>query len=122
MLSLLHSYTTHGDPFISKFTSSLLETVSAPFFDSLASWIYYGELEDPSHEFFVERGSAVGAGTELSAINDGTKETWSSKYHFRKEMLPSFIPEDFGRKVRSTLIAAMSVMMCRTRNSCAEVW
>jgi len=25
--------------------------------------------------------------------------TWSERYRFKKEMLPSFVAEDFGRKV-----------------------
>ncbi|KAI3484004.1 hypothetical protein L1887_53018 [Cichorium endivia] len=54
LVSLIHSYTFNGDPFIRRFTSSLLDEVSKPFFHSLSLWIYEGELQDPFREFFVE--------------------------------------------------------------------
>lgn len=107
LLSLLHSYTVHGDPFIRSFTSTLLEKVSAPFFKSLASWIYEGELVDPSSEFFVERNSSTGTAmadgeegnTSGNANGNDDSQTWSGRYRFRKAMLPSFVSEDLGRKV-----------------------
>ncbi|CAD6581720.1 MAG: Microtubule-nucleating Tub4p (gamma-tubulin) complex component [Cyphobasidiales sp. Tagirdzhanova-0007] len=107
LLSFIHSYTAHGDPFIRSFTSSLLEKVSGPFFKSLAAWIYEGELVDPSAEFFVERNGNIGSGDNATERENGAGygrkvETWSGRYRFRREMLPSFVGEHFGSKIFST--------------------
>ncbi|GAA6044414.1 hypothetical protein JCM8097_007451 [Rhodosporidiobolus ruineniae] len=116
-LSTLHSYTSNGDPFISSFSSRLLQTLSVPFFSTLASWIYDGELHDPYDEFFVALNPALdGTADERWAARreelpygeraeeDGVAahELWSQKFRFRKEMLPSFLEESFGQKIFST--------------------
>ncbi|GAA5890728.1 hypothetical protein JCM6882_000637 [Rhodosporidiobolus microsporus] len=122
-LSTLHSYTSNGDPFISSFSSRLLQTLSVPFFSTLASWIYDGELRDPYDEFFVALNPALdGTGDERWAAGrrrredeDGmygepvaeeegvaAHELWAQKFEFRKEMLPAFLEEAFGKKIFST--------------------
>ncbi|GAA5859868.1 hypothetical protein JCM8547_004364 [Rhodosporidiobolus lusitaniae] len=127
-LSLLHAYTTNGDPFISSFSSRLLQTLSVPFFSTLSSWIYDGELRDPYDEFFValnpaldgrgdERWKTRAAGgfggdeggyggeamfRERSEEGVAAHELWAEKFEFRKEMLPSFLEEAFGKKIFST--------------------
>ncbi|PWZ00995.1 hypothetical protein BCV70DRAFT_205609 [Testicularia cyperi] len=123
LISLIHSYTFNGDPFIRKFTSRLLDEVSKPFFHSLSLWIYEGELQDPFQEFFVElnddprrsRANATastnananisGADADLLSFADlegDAASLWQNKFLFRKEMLPSFLQESFGRKIFST--------------------
>jgi gamma-tubulin complex component 3 len=123
LVSLIHSYTSHGDPFVRSFTDSLLEEVSRPFFHSLGKWIYEGELLDPFDEFFVELnpemrdvefgrqralglgGAGLGSDFAIGALegNDARgvddHRLWQNKYAFRREMLPSFVNENFGRKV-----------------------
>ena len=97
----MHGYTAHGDPFIRSSTSGLLTQVSLPFFRSLSSWIYEGELVDPGDEFFVQRRSEYDAGSAEESIAIG-HEAWSGRYRFRKEMLPTFVEERFGKKVRQS--------------------
>ena len=99
LLSSLHGYTTHGDPFISSFTSSLLTRVSQPFFRSLAAWIYNGELLDPSDEFFVRARRKHQDRSRDQDDSTSAAESWNGRYKFRKEMLPSFLNESFGKKV-----------------------
>ncbi|SPO22753.1 related to Spindle pole body component alp6 [Ustilago trichophora] len=116
LVSLIHSYTFNGDPFIQRFTSGLLDEVSKPFFHSLSLWIYEGELQDPFREFFVElnddpckagqsRSSASGADGDVPSFSDldgDAASLWQNKFVFRKEMLPSFLQDSFGRKIFST--------------------
>ncbi|GAA6017566.1 hypothetical protein JCM11491_005285 [Sporobolomyces phaffii] len=123
-LTTLHSYTSNGDPFIRTFSSRLLKTLSVPFFSTLSSWIYQGELRDPYSEFFVElnpalgndgderwkrRGEGGGGDYWANSFDDGSgekgvpsHELWADKFSFRKEMLPGFLEESFGRKIFST--------------------
>ncbi|GAA6006006.1 hypothetical protein JCM10207_007304 [Rhodosporidiobolus poonsookiae] len=116
-LSTLHAYTSNGDPFISSFSSRMLQTLSVPFFATLSSWIYDGELRDPYDEFFVALNPALdGNGDERWAARredpvfgeraeeDGVAphELWAQKFSFRREMLPAFLEESFGKKIFST--------------------
>ncbi|GAA5976158.1 hypothetical protein JCM11641_003297 [Rhodosporidiobolus odoratus] len=120
-LSTLHAYTSNGDPFISSFSCRLLQTLSVPFFSTLSSWIYDGELRDPFDEFFVALNPALdGNGDERwkarrveedrlgggpgRGDDDGVAphELWAEKFAFRKEMLPEFLEESFGKKIFST--------------------
>ena len=116
LVSLIHSYTFHGDPFIRQFTSQLLDEVSKPFFHSLSLWIYEGELQDPFDEFFVELNadpskpapSANKGGSDsidmpsFTDLEADAAALWQNKFIFRKQMLPSFLDESFGRKIFST--------------------
>uniref|UniRef100_A0A0K3C825 BY PROTMAP: gi/472586515/gb/EMS24034.1/ spindle pole body component Alp6 [Rhodosporidium toruloides NP11] gi/647397918/emb/CDR41343.1/ RHTO0S06e00936g1_1 [Rhodosporidium toruloides] n=2 Tax=Rhodotorula toruloides TaxID=5286 RepID=A0A0K3C825_RHOTO len=99
-LSHLHAYTTHGDPFISQFSSHLLSTLSTPFFTTLRAWIYAGELQDPHGEFFVvpaSKAEGEGEGGEVAS-----HELWKGKFVFREEVVPSFLGEAVARKIFST--------------------
>jgi gamma-tubulin complex component 3 len=120
-LSTLHAYTSNGDPFISSFSTRLLQTLSVPFFSTLSSWIYDGELRDPYDEFFVALNPALdeaireerwGSGRRNEELQYGetreeegvaSHELWVEKFNFRKEMLPAFLEESFGQKVRCLL-------------------
>lgn len=110
LVSVLHSYTDHGDPIVHLFTSNLLEKVSSPWFKTLASWIWEGELLDGMDEFFIALNSDMdhqsGQAAWLSAGADPEEEAedgwkvWESKFEFRKDLVPSFISQPFARKVR----------------------
>ncbi|CDZ98040.1 Gamma-tubulin complex, DGRIP91/SPC98 component [Phaffia rhodozyma] len=129
LVSRIHVYTENGDPFARKFADEVLEQVSKPFFNSLQRWIYHGELKDPYSEFFVRLNpdlashqfvrlrpftGAEDVGFEDSLGIEGrngigsngqgvaSHELWRKKYEFKKEMLPSFVSEAFGRKIYST--------------------
>ncbi|THV08504.1 gamma-tubulin complex DGRIP91/SPC98 component [Dendrothele bispora CBS 962.96] len=127
LVNLIHSYTDNGDPFVRKFTDQLLEEVSKPFFATLHKWLFSGELYDPFSEFFVGMDQSLaqiqplhpssltgvihqlsGDGGFASPDNDDTWDggdglkMWEAKYEFRKEMLPMFVGEAFGRKIFST--------------------
>lgn len=98
--------------------------VSKPFFTILQKWIFSGELYDPCDEFFVamdpelahyqyihpkavsgHTSTDFGLPSILGDLDEGSSEgdprtrLWEAKYQFRKEMLPSFLGEAFGRKV-----------------------
>lgn len=128
LVSRIHSYTENGDPFARSFTDSVLEEVSKPFFYSLAQWIYHGDLHDPFQEFFVlpnpslVHTSYLAASSTLLGAEDlgfgggsgadgrggegrgegGVKswELWKRKWEFKEDMRPSFVSEEFARKVR----------------------
>ncbi|CAG7846630.1 Spindle pole body component alp6 AltName: Full=Altered polarity protein 6 [Serendipita indica DSM 11827] len=130
LVSLIYGYTDNGDPFVRGFTDQLLEEVSKPFFQTLQRWLFTGELHDPYSEFFVAAneelahlqythaysnanvgvltgdGGFAGAEDEERNDSDETRNNglilWEGKYQFRKDMLPSFVGESFGRKIFST--------------------
>ena len=118
--------------------------VSKPFFETLQKWLFSGELYDPYLEFFVTvdpelahlqyvypSSLATGAGIMIgdggfSGINvdqddltGGERESglrlWQAKYKFRQEMLPAFVGEGFGNKVRYLISCIISspLHMCR---------
>ncbi|KAA1086261.1 Microtubule-nucleating Tub4p (gamma-tubulin) complex component [Puccinia graminis f. sp. tritici] len=116
MISVLHSYTDHGDPVVHLFTSNLLEKVSVPWFKTLVSWMWDGELVDPIEEFFIILNPAFDRKTNnnnhlhnnldqldhLHQLPGDGSNVWQKKFSFRKEMIPSFISEGFARKIFST--------------------
>ncbi|KAF9009023.1 gamma-tubulin complex, DGRIP91/SPC98 component [Cyathus striatus] len=124
LVNLIHSYTDNGDPFIRKFTDRLLDEVSRPFFATLHKWLFYGELHDPFSEFFVSLDADVAKGSygypsgtsgnegglvalngdvdDYSTVREGGLKLWEGKYRFRKDMLPMFVGETFGKKIFST--------------------
>jgi gamma-tubulin complex component 3 len=61
----------------------------------LRQWIYDGELSDPYKEFFVIE-------TEFRPSADPRRiasSVWEDKYKLDDEMIPSFITQDFAKKV-----------------------
>lgn len=100
--------------------------VSRPFFSTLHKWLFSGELYDPFEEFFVTADSSLGHvpyvhpsslpggisqphndslfgggdNEDLSGLRENGQMLWETKYRFRKDMLPLFVGESFGRKVR----------------------
>ena len=101
-----------------------LVQVSKPFFVTLHKWLFSGELYDPFSEFFVAAdpamanlnylhpSSLVGVGQlsgdggfggliadDVSGREDGLR-LWEKKYQLQKQMLPAFVGETFGQKVR----------------------
>lgn len=89
----------------------------------LHKWLFSGELYDPHSEFFValdpeladvqymQPRHGFSSGDEgfssdrfvdlddLSREHHGGLKLWEGKFIFRKEMLPAFVGETFGRKV-----------------------
>ncbi|KAN0097611.1 Spc97 / Spc98 family domain containing protein [Tylopilus felleus] len=126
LVNLIHSYTDNGDPFVRKFTDQLLEEVSKPFFSTLHKWLFSGELYDPYNEFFVSVdpdlthvqyllhpslltgggdgmfGALAGDAEDISTERESGLRLWQAKYRFRKDMLPMFVGEAFGKKIFST--------------------
>ncbi|ORZ25249.1 gamma-tubulin complex component protein [Absidia repens] len=90
LVSTMHNYTNHGDPFFKQYISNMLQEVSKPFYEMLKRWISEGELDDPYGEFFVAIDPSV---TE--------EELWQRKYTFREDMLPSFISPELAQKIFS---------------------
>ncbi|KAI9270462.1 Spc98 family-domain-containing protein [Phascolomyces articulosus] len=88
LVSTMHNYTKHGDPFIQKYIKAMLEEVSKPFYEMLQRWIYEGELDDPYQEFFVACDPSV-----------SEEELWQSKYTIRENMIPSFISSELAQKI-----------------------
>jgi len=108
--------------------TNLLIEVSKPFFETLQKWLFSGELYDPYLEFFVTvdpelahlqyvypssltngAGIMIGDGAfggfnvdqdDLTGERESGLRLWQAKYKFRQEMLPAFVGEGFGRKVR----------------------
>ncbi|KAJ3290637.1 Gamma-tubulin complex component 3 [Borealophlyctis nickersoniae] len=88
LISVIHSYVNHGDPFVQTFIHGFLSVVSEPFYGMLRRWIYEGELEDPFDEFFV-------------AVDPKAADAnlWRSKYTMRSDMIPSFLSKALAKKI-----------------------
>lgn len=108
--------------------------VSKPFFAMLHKWLFSGELYDPHSEFFVavdpqladvqymQPRYGLSSGDEgfsdqfidlddLSREHQSGQKLWEGKFIFRKEMLPAFVGETFGRKVRSQNSSLLRISM-----------
>ncbi|KAI8641486.1 Spc98 family-domain-containing protein [Parasitella parasitica] len=90
LISAIHNYTKHGDPFIKNYITKMLQIVSKPFYEMLERWVYEGELDDPYQEFFVACDHTV-----------PEEELWQSKYTMREDMLPAFLPKELAHKIFS---------------------
>lgn len=105
-----------------------IRQVSKPFFATLHKWLFSGELYDPFSEFFVAMdpemahmqyvhpsslaggigqlsgdGGFAGTGADNDDIlgdREGGLRLWEAKYQFQNDMLPLFVGEAFGKKVR----------------------
>ncbi|KAI9317136.1 Spc98 family-domain-containing protein [Dichotomocladium elegans] len=88
LVSTMHNYTIHGDPFVRKYIKSMLQDVSKPFYEMLQRWIYEGELDDPYEEFFVACDPTV-----------SEEALWQRKYSLRQNMVPSFISTELSQKI-----------------------
>lgn len=89
-MTTIHNYTKHGDPFIKKYITDMLQVVSKPFYEMLERWVYEGELDDPYGEFFV-----------ACDPNVSEEDFWQSKYSIRENMLPSFLSKELGQRIFS---------------------
>ena len=89
-------------------------------------WLFSGELYDPYNEFFVSVdpdlthvqyllhpslltgggdgmfGALAGDAEDISTERESGLRLWQAKYRFRKDMLPMFVGEAFGKKVSDT--------------------
>ncbi|KAJ9125170.1 hypothetical protein QFC22_000124 [Naganishia vaughanmartiniae] len=108
LISTIYVFTTHGDPFTRDYSNRILDE----------RWISSGVLHDPFNEFFVQvnpetRGQHFGRVAlrddmgfgyrgDVSTRNDIAYTLWEKRYIFKKEMLPKFLNEDFGKKIFST--------------------
>ncbi|CAO0790021.1 unnamed protein product [Mucor circinelloides] len=90
LISSIHNYTKHGDPFIKDYLTKMLQIVSKPFYEMLERWVYEGELDDPYEEFFVACDRTV-----------PEEELWQSKYTMREDMLPTFLSKELAHKIFS---------------------
>lgn len=90
LITTIHNYTKHGDPFIRKYLTDMLKVVSKPFYEMLVRWVYEGELDDPYGEFLVACDPTV-----------SEEDLWQNKYFIRDDMLPSFLSKELGQKIFS---------------------
>ena len=96
----------------------------------LHKWLFSGELYDPFSEFFVYLDPELAhvqyiqpSGMQPNGLSSfdsgygdvhddailghqGGQRLWETKYVFKKDMLPAFVGEDFGRKVARIICAA----------------
>lgn len=88
LLSALHAYSIHGDPFKSSLLKSGLAKCVIPIRDMIFEWICDGQIRDIHEEFFVAFDNSV--------TND---RLWHDKYNLRTDQIPSFISEKQAKKV-----------------------
>lgn len=65
----------------------------------LRQWIYDGELADPYYEFFViEQETPNGDQEGTESGKQPPPNEWEDKYELKKEMVPTFMTRDLGKK------------------------
>ncbi|CAI2385190.1 unnamed protein product [Moneuplotes crassus] len=101
IISSIHSYVLHGSPVTKMLLSKLLREVSAPILTMIKTWMIEGELNDPFQEFFVSMDPNV--------PND---LIWTQKYDLKPSMIPSFLTNDFARKILLTGKAVNFIKKC----------
>jgi gamma-tubulin complex component 3 len=99
LVSTLHSYSHHGDPYICSLLTGILTKVYQPLNAILNSWIFDGELVDHFSEFIVS-----------CDLSSKPEKLWRSKYKLRKAMVPCFVSEDLAKKI---LIIGKSINFLR---------
>ncbi|KAI8909600.1 Spc98 family-domain-containing protein [Gorgonomyces haynaldii] len=87
IISIVHSYSLHGDPFIKEYVESLLSRVSLPFYSMMQRWIYKGELDDPFGEFFVSTNPQM------------NENIWKTKFGLEDDNVPPFISRQTAKKI-----------------------
>ena len=98
ILSSIHAYVDHGDASLNNYTQKLISRISEPFYNTISSWIYQGDVEDPFGEFFV---STTGAAQD--------EDNWGSKYTFDESMVPSFIQISLAKKVFFSMTDSLGI-------------
>ncbi|BFZ64754.1 Microtubule-nucleating Tub4p (gamma-tubulin) complex component [Saitoella coloradoensis] len=88
LISAIHDFGTHGDPFVNTFAQRLVTKITLPFYEMLCRWIYDGELLDPYEEFFVRDAEPNQRGA-----------VWNGKYVLQTAMIPGFMSEALAKKV-----------------------
>ena len=88
MLAVMQKLSQHGDPSSTALVRRVLSASATPFLGMVHRWTLSGELEDPSHEFFVRVDHAV-----------PDKDLWRCKYAFDDDMLPSFVTREQGKTI-----------------------
>ena len=51
-----------------------------------------------------DEGFGITDGDDIQEEKEGGLRLWQGKYQFHKEMLPTFVGENFGRKVRTNFV------------------
>jgi len=99
-LSVLYTYlTTAIDREIYNIYDFLMQKTIQPFIMILGKWIYYGILDDPHTEFFVEEKRS-----EKFAFREQQKlmeDFWEEKYSLNKNKVPVFL-ESISEKIYLT--------------------
>jgi gamma-tubulin complex component 3 len=101
LLSMLYSFTHHGDPSVQALVKQLLTQAYRPVNFMLSKWMFEGLLEDNFHEFFISSDPAT-----------SPDKMWHSKYAIRTTMLPTFISMETAERI---LIIGKSINFLRQR-------
>ncbi|OLL25334.1 Spindle pole body component alp6, partial [Neolecta irregularis DAH-3] len=93
LISCLHGFSSHGDPFVHAFAEKLLKEVTRSFYEMLQRWIYDGELQDPFLEFFVVENRNQDSRSESSGY------VWEGRYSIDERMIPPFLSDILAQKI-----------------------
>lgn len=88
LLSVIHSYTKHGEPSVHSFISGILKQVCQPIYDMIRRWLFEGVLEDPFYDFFI-----------TSDINVPITNLWNRKFSVVENMIPSFLSKELANDI-----------------------
>eukprot|EP01119_Soliformovum_irregulare_P025485 TRINITY_DN9459_c0_g1_i1.p1 TRINITY_DN9459_c0_g1~~TRINITY_DN9459_c0_g1_i1.p1 ORF type:complete len:506 (+),score=121.48 TRINITY_DN9459_c0_g1_i1:102-1619(+) len=90
LLNLLYSKLTlqAGNTKTVDMIKDLLTTSCVPLFEMLEEWIYWGKINDPHREFFIQEHLEM----EKENLNeDYNDEYWEQRYTLKQEQLPTFL-------------------------------
>ncbi|KAJ1657090.1 Microtubule-nucleating Tub4p (gamma-tubulin) complex component [Dispira simplex] len=87
LLSMIHGYTDHGDPFTQELARRIMAQITAPFYEILEHWVFNGELLDPHGESFVICNA------------DTITRIWDDKFYLGVAEIPQFIHSVLAAKI-----------------------
>ncbi|KAH9643639.1 hypothetical protein HF086_006115 [Spodoptera exigua] len=111
ILSLLHQYILNGSEKVREAILRIFSCVNKVFVNQLCTWLLYGELKDPYHEFFILNNQAQDASDtflsspsttntcDKSLVSTLQDTTLECGYALNTSMIPYFVPLSLAQEI-----------------------
>ncbi|XP_022821178.1 gamma-tubulin complex component 4 [Spodoptera litura] len=111
ILSLLHQYILNGSEQVREAILRIFSCVNKVFVNQLCTWLLYGELKDPYHEFFILNNQAQDPSDtflsspsstntcDKSLVSTLQDTTLECGYALNTSMIPYFVPLSLAQEI-----------------------
>ncbi|CAH1640219.1 unnamed protein product [Spodoptera littoralis] len=111
ILSLLHQYILNGSEQVREAILRIFSCVNKVFVNQLCTWLLYGELKDPYHEFFILNSQAQDPSDtflsspsstntcDKSLVSTLQDTTLECGYALNTSMIPYFVPLSLAQEI-----------------------